>query len=255
MSDRPDLVLRSVDSGVGVLTLNRPEARNGLNAALLSQLERGLADLAAAADVGVIVLAANGPSFCAGGDLKEAATETEFWTQYERAGRSMRIHELLPRLPKPVIAAVDGHAVAGGCALAMSCDLVIASDHARFGYPEVGKGLVAAMAMVSLSRIVGRRQALELLLSGRIFDAAEALALGMINRIVPHERLMDETLAYAREMAGRSASALRITKHLFRHVAELDYDRALEYARDVNQMVRGTSDARKGAADFAKGQR
>ncbi len=254
MTERGDLVLRGSRGRVGLLTLNRPEARNGLNSALLAQLDGGLRDMAADAGIGVIVLAANGPSFCAGGDLKEAATETEFWTQYDRAGQSMRVHELLPRLPKPVIAAVDGHAVAGGCALAMSCDLVIASDRAKFGYPEVGKGLVAAMAMVSLSRVVGRRQALDLLFSARIVDADEALRLGMVNRVVPHERLMDEVLAYATDMASKSAAALRVTKDLYRQVQEVDYDRALAYARDVNQMVRATKDARQGAADFAKGR-
>ncbi|MDE3100607.1 MAG: enoyl-CoA hydratase/isomerase family protein [Chloroflexota bacterium] len=254
MTERGDLVLRETRGRVGLLTLNRPEARNGLNSALLTQLDAGLRDMAADPSVGTIVLAANGPSFCAGGDLKEAATETEFWTQYERAGQSMRVHELLPRLPKPVIAAVDGHAVAGGCALAMSCDIVIASERAKFGYPEVGRGLVAAMAMVTLSRVVGRRQALDLLFSARIVGAEEALRLGMINRVVPQERLMDEVFAYAADMAGKSAAALRITKDLYRQIAEIDYDRALHYARDVNQMVRATKDARQGAADFAKGK-
>jgi enoyl-CoA hydratase/carnithine racemase len=239
---------------VGVLTLNRPEARNALNSGLLTELQTALDEFSRDPDIGAIVLTGNGAAFCAGADLKETSRGIEsgdFWTRHDRATQSMRIHQLLPRLPKPVIAAVNGFAVAGGCGLAMSCDIVIASDQARFGYPEVGRGLVAAMVMVSLSRIVGRRQALDLLLSARLIDAEEALRLGMINRIVAHEQLMATTIQYATDMASKSASALRVTKDLFRQVQEIDYDRALEYARDVNQMMRQTRDARAGAAEFA----
>lgn len=249
------LVLVERKDRVGIATLNRPEARNGLNAALLTELQAALDALAGDPEIGVIVLAGNGPSFCAGADLKEAAASTDFWSTHDRATQSMRIHQVLPRLPKPVIAAVDGHAVAGGCALAMSCDIVLASDRASFGYPEVGRGLVAAMAMVSLSRVVGRRQALDLLLSARIIGAEEALRLGMVNRVVAHERFMAEVLAYAAEMASKSASALRVTKELFHQVLEIDYERALTYARDVNQMLRFTKDAQQGAADFANRDR
>jgi methylglutaconyl-CoA hydratase len=163
----------------------------------------------------------------------------------------MRLHQQLAGLPKPVIAAVNGPAVAGGCGLAMSCDLVIASDRATFGYPEVRRGLVAAMAMVSLSRIVGQRAALDLLLSGRSVAAAAALGLGLINRVVPHADLLPATLEYATDMAAGSSSALRLTKELFRQVTELDYDRALEHARDVNLLVRQTNDAHRGYTDFA----
>lgn len=239
---------------VAVVTLNRPEARNALNRALLAELQATLDEAAVDPDIGAIVLTGAGPAFCAGADLKEAASGVEagdFWSRYERATQSMQIHQFLPRLSKPVIAAVNGFAVAGGCGLAMSCDLVIASDTAKFGYPEVDRGLVAAMVMVSLSRIVGRRQALDLLLSGRIVDAAEAKELGMVNRVVPHDRLLDEALEYATGLAAKSASALRVTKDLFRQVQELDYDRALEYARDVNQMIRQTRDAQEGVASFA----
>jgi enoyl-CoA hydratase/carnithine racemase len=235
---------------VAVVTLNRPEARNGLNVALLDRLEAALRDLDDDPDTGVVVLTGNGPSFCAGADLKEAAAATDFWSAHERTTRSMRIHELLPRMSKPVVAAVDGHAVAGGCGLAMSCDVVVASDRARFGYPEVGRGLVASMAMVSLSRVVGRHHALDLLLSARVIDAAEALRIGMVNRVVDSDRLLPDVMAYAADMAAHPAAALRLTKDLYRHVQEVDYDRALSHARDVTQMVRYTGDARRGVADF-----
>jgi enoyl-CoA hydratase/carnithine racemase len=240
------------------ITLNRPEARNALNSALLSKLVSALESGAADPEVGVVVLTGTGDTFCAGADLKEVVRNMDdadpFSSAYDRTTQSLRVHQLLPRLPKPVIAAVNGTAVAGGCGLAMSCDLVIAAQSARFGYPEVNRGLVAAMVMVSLSRVVGRRQALDLLLSGRFVPSSEALELGMINQVVPDAELADHVAAYAREMAAKPATALRFTKELYRQVVELDYDRAMEYARDVNQMIRQTGAARQGAAAFAAGR-
>jgi enoyl-CoA hydratase/carnithine racemase len=250
---RPPLTVER-EGRVAILTLDRPEARNALNRALLRALNAAIAEAEADAGIGAIVLTGNGPAFCAGADLKETAADMEgddFWARYERANQSLDFHKRLPKLSKPVIAAVNGFALAGGCGVAMSCDLVIASDAAKFGYPEVKRGLVAAMVMVSLSRLVGRRQALDLLLTGRQISAQEALALGLINRVVPHDQLRARALDYAAEVAANSASALRMTKALFHHVMELDYDRALEYARDANQMMRQTRDARAGAAAFA----
>lgn len=252
--DTAPTVLTNREGRVAVITLNRPEARNALNRALLAELRAALDAAIAEDDVGAIVLTGTGPAFCAGADLKEASRGMEggdFWSRYERANQSLRVHQQLPRIPKPVVAAVNGFAVAGGCGLAMSCDIVFAADDARFGYPEVNRGLVAAMVMVSLSRVVGRRQALDLLLSGRLVDADEALRLGMINRVVPAAELRTTAVAYAADLAAKPGSAMRVTKDLFRQINELDYDRALEYARDVNQMIRQTRDAQKGAAEFA----
>jgi enoyl-CoA hydratase/carnithine racemase len=241
---------------VGTITLNRPQARNALNRALLAELHDALDALGGDQDVGVVVLTGADPAFCAGADLKEGSEQQsgDFWAVHERASQSMRLHQKLARLPKPVVAAVNGPAVAGGCGLAMSCDIVIASDRATFGYPEVRRGLVAAMAMVSLSRIVGQRVALDLLLTGRTVAADEGLAMSLINKVVPHADLMPAALEYATDMAARSNSALRLTKDLFRQVSELDYDLALAHARDVNLLVRQTTDAHRGYTDFANGK-
>ena len=138
--------------------------------------------------------------------------------------------------------------------MAMSCDLVIASDKAKFGYPEVNRGLAAAMVMVGLTQLVGRRHALDLLLTGRLLEGPEAVAIGLINRVVPHEDLYTEALQYTAELAQKSPSALRITKDLYRNVQEMDYDRALEHARDINMMLRQTKDAKAGAQNFATGK-
>lgn len=246
-------VLISQVGRVRTLTLNRPEARNALSSQLLTALTRALEDAGADTDVGVVVLAANGPVFCAGADLKEGARNLgadAFEANYERSTQSMLLHQLLPRLTKPVIAAVAGPAVAGGCGLAMSCDLVFAGESATFGYPEVNRGLVAAMVMVSLSRLMGRRHALDLLFSGRLVPASEAAELGMINRVLPDLDVLDAAQAYAAEIAAKPASALRYTKDMYRQVQELDYDRAIEYARDLNLMLRQTSAVRTGVSAF-----
>lgn len=252
-----DVLLTEQIDRVRVLTLNRPESRNALNRALVDALGDALRQAAADPQVGCIVLTGNGPAFCAGADLKEKAVgidgQPDFWAQYERTNGSMAVHRLLPSLPKPVVAAVNGYALAGGCGLAMSCDLVISSDQAQYGYPEVTRGLVAAMVMVSLSRLVGRRQAMDLLLTGRRVSADEALQLGLINRVVPHDALMANALEFATTLANQSPSAMRFTKDLFRQVMELDYDRALEYARDLNLMIRQTRDAQSGTRAFAQG--
>lgn len=237
-----------------ILTLNRPEQRNAMNSALMNELNAALRSADKDDAIGAVILTGKGPAFCAGGDLKETSRNIEqgdFWTRYDRATQSLEVHRLMSSLTKPVIGAINGFALAGGAGLAMSCDLVVASDMARFGYPEVKRGLVAAMVMVSLSRIIGRRQALELLLSGRQIDAREALAIGMINRVVPHETLMQEALAFAADIAANSRSSLRMTKKLFNDICEMDKDRAIEHARDIGQMIRQTKDARQGSAAFA----
>jgi enoyl-CoA hydratase/carnithine racemase len=240
---------------VGLVRLNRPAARNALNGSLLNALHSSLEELSADKEIGVVIITGEGSAFCSGADLKESADPRlahDFWSRHERVTRSMEIHKLIPRMPKPVIAAVNGPAIAGGCGLAMSCDLVFASDAATFGYPEVRRGLVAAMVMVSLSRVVGRRYALDLLLSGRTVSASEAEHMGMVTRVVSAEQLLDEVVGYAADMAKNSPSALRLTKAGFQQISELDYDRALDYARDLNLLVAGTDDARSGVGAFGR---
>jgi enoyl-CoA hydratase/carnithine racemase len=250
--DGEPVVLLNKADAVATVTLNRPDARNALNQALLGELDRTLRACASDPDVRVIVLTGAGSAFCAGADLKETSGEydSDFWARHERVSQSMAIHKMIPQLPVPVVAAVNGYALAGGCGLAMSCDLVIASDRAQFGYPEAARGLVAAMVMVSLSRLVHRRVALDLLLSGRRVSAAEALDLHMVNRVVAHDALADEVQEYARAIAANSGSALRMTKYLYHQVSEMDFDRATEFARDFNLLVRQTSDAEAGAKSF-----
>jgi len=240
---------------IGLVTLNRPEARNALNRATLLTLHHWL-DVAEADDeVGVVVLTGNGPAFCAGADLKETSQGIEsgdFESRFARANESLRLHTRLPRYGKPVIAAVSGYALAGGCGLALSCDIVIAEEGATFGFPEVRRGLVPAMVMVNLSRQLAKQRALDLLLTGRRFGAAEGRDLGLVLKTVPDGTVREAAIEYADAIAAHPAIALRFTKDLFRRVWDLEYDLALEQARDVNQLMRQTRSAGEGAKAFAE---
>ena len=242
-------VLERVEGGTAVLTLNRPDARNALNRALVDDLKRRLRRLDSDPAIKAIVITGADPVFCTGADLKEIAP-VGVEAAFARAEASMELHRLLPRLRKPVIAAVNGHALAGGCGLALACDLVVAADTAQFGYPETPRGLVAALVMVNLTRLVGRRTALELLLTGRRTTADRARELGMINEVVGKAELMARALALAAEIGGHPTTAVSFTKSLFYEVAELPFDSALARARDVNLRMRMTDAGMRGAAAF-----
>ncbi|GAA3099989.1 enoyl-CoA hydratase/isomerase family protein [Streptosporangium carneum] len=256
MADNAEVVLCRTDGRVRVITLNRPRVRNALNSELMRLFHQAVDDAVADPDVGAIVITGNGPAFSAGADLKEAGTSPrpdDLWGRYAQAVDNDRIYERLSRVPKPVIAAVNGFAVGGGCALAVSCDVVIAADTARFSYPETNHGIAPVTVAVGLSRVVGRLQALDLLLSGRFVEAAEAHAMGMVTRIVPAADLMTEAVGYAQALAEKSPTAIRLTKRIFRAVQELDYDHAFEYARDVSLMTREAMSGGLGATGAPAG--
>ncbi|GII62837.1 putative enoyl-CoA hydratase echA8 [Sphaerisporangium krabiense] len=255
MADNAEVVLTRTDGRVRVITLNRPRVRNALNSEMMRRFHQAVDDAVADPEVGAIVVTGNGSAFSSGADLKEAGTgrpPEDLWGRYSQAIDNDRIYERLSRVPKPVIAAVNGFAVGGGCAIAVSCDVVIAADTARFSYPETNHGIAAVTVAVGLSRAVGRLQALDLLLSGRFVEAAEAHAMGMVTRVVPADDLMAEAVGYAQALAEKSPTAIRLTKRVFRAVQELDFDRAFEYARDVSLMTReGWSAGRAAAASPA----
>jgi len=203
---------------VAVLTINRPERRGALNRELVHELTE--ATQAAIADAGVrsLILTGTGPAFCAGMDLAELAATLDQPDEADRvhhdAQRLSTLYDLLYTSPKPTIAAVNGTAVAGGAGLMTVCDLALAVPEAKFGYPEVKRGLVAAMVMPHLLRHVGQRAARELLLRGNLIDAAEAKRIGLINDVVPSDQLLPTALAWAREMSEAGPQALAVTKTL-----------------------------------------
>ena len=242
--EQPPL-LRQDESGVAWLTLNRPAARNALSVGLMQALDAALVAVAEDASVRVVVIAAAGPAFCAGHDLREMrANQDRSFTEALFAQCSALMMRIV-RLPKPVIARVHGIATAAGCQLVASCDLAVAATHARFATPGVNIGLFCSTPMVALSRAVGRKAAMEMLLTGDMIDAAQARDLGLINRVVPADQLDETVAALAGQIAAKSALTLAIGKEAFYRQAEMDLDAAYRYAAEAmtrNMMARDAAE-------------
>ena len=225
---------------VRVLTMNRPEKRNALNNALTEALLEGLRAADADDSVNAIVLTGAGPSFCAGADLaefKDLTADNQPLVE-RRAQLTMSLHEIFPRMAKPVVTAINGAAMGGGAGLALAGDIALMAESARIGYPEVKHGIVAAIVMPNLVRQVGRKAAFELLATGQPVGARRALELGMVNRVVPDAELMPAALALAGELAAVSRPAMATTKQLFYAVTELAFADALAVGRDANKRMR-----------------
>jgi enoyl-CoA hydratase/carnithine racemase len=249
------IVLREIDGNVAILTLNRPDAHNSLSAEMLGALADALVVLAADRTVRAIVLAANGPTFSAGHDLKElSARRADPDRGRDFFARIMTmcsgVVQQIVRLPQPVIAAVQGTATAAGCQLVASCDLAVASSAARFATPGVNIGLFCSTPMVALSRNVARKHAMEMLLTGDMISADEAWRIGLVNRVVAPGTEREEALALARKIAAKSTHVVKIGKETFYRQVELDLAGAYDYASKVmveNMMAR---DAEEGIAAF-----
>ena len=244
------VLLEESDRGVLRLTLNRPDARNALSVALMSALLEALARAATDPQARVIVIAGAGPAFCAGHDLRELRADQKRET-YERVfAQCSELMLAIVRLPKPVIAEVHGVATAAGCQLVATCDLAVAARDARFATPGVNIGLFCSTPMVALTRAVGRKAAMELLLTGRLIDAETAQAIGLINRVVPREGLRDAVDGLAREIASKSALTVKIGKEAFYRQAELDLAAAYRYAAEVMTTNMLARDAGEGIDAF-----
>ena len=244
------VLLKKSDRGVLRLTLNRPDARNALSAALMSELLDALARAATDAQARVVVIAGAGPAFCAGHDLREIRADQRRET-YERVfALCSELMLAIVRLPKPVIAEVHGVATAAGCQLVATCDLAVAAADARFATPGVNIGLFCSTPMVALTRAVGRKAAMEMLLTGKRIDADTAQAIGLVNRVVPHEGLRDAVDGLAREIAGKSALTVATGKEAFYRQAELDLAAAYRYAAEVMTTNMLARDAGEGIDAF-----
>jgi enoyl-CoA hydratase/carnithine racemase len=244
------VLLETCADGVLRLTLNRPEARNALSMALMTMLVDALGRAAQDPQVRVVVIAGAGSVFCAGHDLRELRQDQRRET-YERVfAVCSELMLAIVRLPKPVIAEVHGVATAAGCQLVATCDLAVAAEDARFATPGVNIGLFCSTPMVALSRAVGRKAAMEMLLTGEFIDAAAARALGLVNRVVPREGLRDAVDALARQIAGKSALTVKIGKEAFYGQAELDLAAAYRYAAEVMTTNMLARDAGEGIDAF-----
>lgn len=260
MSDAaPDTapVTVAVRDGAAYLTLNRPEKRNALDAETVTELKTALRGMDGRADVRVIALAGAGKDFCAGADLSALRRIAEGSAMENlRDVDELRELFLLPRtLAKPVVALVRGRALAGGCGLALACDLVLAGEDARFGFPEVKIGFVPAMVMAILRRNVGEKRAFDLVATGREIGAAEAERFGVANRVFAEAEFDAGCAALLQELAARSASAVQLTKRLLYHADGMSFEAALRAGADLNVVARMTDDMRAGVERFLAGAR
>jgi enoyl-CoA hydratase/carnithine racemase len=245
-----DLLLRQDRGAVAWLTLNRPQARNALSVALMDALDTALRELAEDSAVRVVVLAASGPAFCAGHDLREIRanpTAAAYAALFAQCSALMR---RIVGLPKPVIARVHGVATAAGCQLVASCDLAVAAETARFATPGVNIGLFCSTPMVALSRNVPRKQAMEMLLTGEPIGAARAREIGLVNRVVPEAALDAAVTGLAETIATKSPLVLAIGKEAFHRQAEMPLDEAYRYASEVMTRNMLARDAAEGIDAF-----
>lgn len=236
------MTLLVADHGaVRVLTMNRPEKRNALNTELTRVLLEGLRAADVADSVRSVVLTGAGPGFCAGADLSEFKdlTPEKQAAVEERAELTMQLHLIFSKMAKPVVTAINGAAMGGGAGLAIAGDLAVMAESAKLGYPETRHGIVAAIVMANLVRQVGRKAAFELVSFGEPIDAARALALGMVNRVVPDEDLLPSALLFAERLSSIKEEALKATKQLFHEVADLSLEEALQRGRETNKRMRG----------------
>jgi len=252
--ERP-VLLRERDMDIAILSLNRPQARNSLSEALLTELSGAFRDIAADQSIRGVVLVANGPAFCAGHDLKELTgrrSDADGGRDYFRHIMTIcsAMMQQIVNLPQPVIAAVQGPASAAGCQLVASCDLAIASTSAKFATPGVDIGLFCSTPMVALSRNVPRKLAMEMLLTGDMVSAERAAQIGLVNRVVAPGEERKAALSLAKQIASKSSYVLKIGKQAFYRQAEMSITEAYNYASEVMTENMMAHDAEEGICAF-----
>lgn len=244
------LVISQIEAGVATLTLNRPKQYNALSQAMLAALQAALDAIAADKEVQVVVIAGQGPAFCAGHDLKEMRSHTDRAFHQALFAQCGRVMLTINRLPQPVIARVHGIATAAGCQLVAACDLAVASDNARFATSGINVGLFCATPGVALSRNLGRKQALELLLTGDFIDAATAQRQGLVNRVVTLAELDAAVGQLTASICHKSPLAITMGKELFYRQLDLGLEAAYACASETMACNMDSEDAREGIDAF-----
>ncbi|MGI8838367.1 MAG: enoyl-CoA hydratase/isomerase family protein [Pyrinomonadaceae bacterium] len=254
MTNETQLVLYAVKGSIATLTLNRPEKRNALNGAMIEQLKSSLQKANDEASIKAIIITGAGNDFCSGADLSalQKIADSSVSENADDARSLLDLFTLIRAVTVPVIAAVRGRALAGGCGLASACDLVLASANARFGYPEVKIGFVPAMVTAILRRNVSEKRAFELLSRGSEIGAEEARSFGLVNQVFADHTFDDEVMAYAGVFEKVSKSAVALTKILLYQTDGMAFREALATGADINVMARMTADCQKGIARFLK---
>jgi enoyl-CoA hydratase len=246
-----DTLLIERDGGVTTVTVNRPAVLNALNAATIDDLRRAMLELRHDAAVRAVVLTGAGPkAFVAGADISELAREGPL-SGRDMALRGQHVFDLVEQLGKPVIAAINGFALGGGCELAMACTFRIAADTARLGQPEINLGIIPGYAGTQrLVRLVGRDRAMDLVLTGRHVAAAEALAMGLVTRVVPAATLMDEARKLAADLAAKAPVAVRLAMEAITRGAEMPFADACVLEASLFGLAAATEDMREGTRAF-----
>jgi len=244
----------ALDAGALTLTLDRPDKRNALDTPTLDALHAALERADLDADVRVVAIRGAGKDFCAGADLEELlASAGHSPEQNQKAALHMGgLFVKIRALPKPVVAVVHGRALAGGAGLATACDLVVASASAQFGYPEIQRGFVPAMVMTLLRRLTGEKLAFDLAATGRLLSAGEALAAGLVSRVVPDAAFDAEVTKLLAALAATGSSAMALTKRQFYQLDGLPFEEGIALGAQVNALARSTPDFKQAIAAFLK---
>lgn len=247
----PENILVEKQDSIAIVTINRPKALNALNAETLKELELRFSGLENNSAVAAIILTGYGEkSFVAGGDVSDVQKKGPMEAR-KIALLAQKVLNQIEQSPKPVIAAVNGYALGGGCQLAMSCDIRLASENAKFGQPEINLGIIPGWSGTQrLPRLIGKGRAMELLLTGEMIDAQEALRIGLANKIVPAGELLDDARQLANKIASKSRIATQLCKEAVNNGLEMDIVKAGEYEADLFGLCFSTDDQKEGMAAF-----
>ncbi len=245
-------VLVDGTTGVATIDLNRPDKRNALSPLLVDELADAVAWSDADERVGAIMLRGEGNDFCAGADLQALSDlmDEGVGTQLADADALGDLFLIFRRVSTPIVAAVHGHAIAGGCGLATACDIVLASEDAKFGYPEVKIGFVPAMVIAMLRRAVGEKRTFELVATGRIVDARTAEQYGLVQHVYPASQFEQKAAEFVEDLARRSTSALALSKRLIYQTERHSFEAAIRAGADINALARMTDDYKEGVQSF-----
>ena len=242
-------VIVSKNENIGIITLNRPEFNNTFNVPLANELNNALIEFENDSSINVIIINASGKNFCTGIDINDLEGKSNIeYLKWVELMEKMNI--TIASMGKPVIASIQKVAVANGIGLVAACDLAIAAENAKFGATAINVGLFCMGPAVPLSKSLGRKKTLELILMGEMIDALEAQRIGLINKVVPSEKLYEETLKYARKLANKSPLALQIGKKSFYKMEDLDFEKALDLTNNHFATLCTTEDAHEGVDAF-----
>jgi methylglutaconyl-CoA hydratase len=247
-------ILYQVERGIARITLNRPEKRNALDAGLISEVKDAVRTCARDENVRVVLIGGAGSDFCSGADLSgvQRSFDSDVLKNMADARNMAELFIEMRNHPRPIVAAIRGRALAGGCGLATAADIILAAESAKFGYPEVNIGFVPAMVMAILRRSVSEKRAFELITSGEIVSAQSAFDCGMINRVFADETFDLDVEAYVSKLAAKSASAVTLSKRLLYHMDAMGFEAAIEAGVETNAIARMTEDMKRGVEKFLK---